>query len=452
MKILFISRFVDPKPLSSNDNVFRQALFINQNYDDIKVEILTWPSNDQWSGPIPKKKLQFPPMTIKRLNINYHIFSAPLDWDEDTSVIDDKSYQKATEYGKKLINYINPDIVHLQHRHGIWWLLDSAQQLNIPTIYTNHDWGMACLRTILVKSNNKICNGKISIRKCSVCIRKHKSFIGNLNEIIVENIIGRFLISITLKIPFLGSRLRKRGIKKNNVYNRVQQNLIRVNKIFSNLSWLFTPSHFGVSFFEQFGIDKNKITFLPWYSNLEKRIKVEKKNFVNFTYVGRVSQEKGVKELLLAFSKIRDDNIIINIFGAIDSFYARNLNKKFKNKVGKHKIIWHGWREKEYIYSNADIIVIPSQWMDNTPLTLIETLFLNIPVVITDVSSMSEFIQEGRNGYKAKYNDINSLVIALKKSYAHVTHPSIKNFNNKIDLSIKNYCDQKIDIYRKILK
>lgn len=452
MKILFISRFSDPNTLNSNNNVFKQASYINENFTDIDVEILNWPHNDDWSGPLPNNLISFPPKTYLRSNIMFHIFTAPLSWNEDTKVIEDDIYKKALIYGKKILKHINPDIVHLHHRHGIWWLLDSAQQLKIPTIYTNHDWGIACLRTTLLKSNNKICNGKVSVKKCSICIKRHKSILGNINEKVVDYAIGRKFIKLIIKVPLLKNIIINKGIRVNSSSFRAQTNLIRVKKVISNLSWIFTPSKFGVQFFEQFGISRELISFLPWYSDInQKNLSLIKKKHLNISYIGRISPEKGIEEFLITLNKMDYiDDIIVNIYGEIETKYAKKLYKKFK--LCKNKIIWRGKCKREDIYSNSDIVVIPSKVMDNTPLNLIESLSLNIPVIVTKVHSMSEFVVEGQNGFLFEHNNLNSLENAIKRAYLFAINPKNKIFNENKDYSIHRYTKKTISVYRKICK
>jgi hypothetical protein len=65
MKVLMVSRYVEPKPVGGNSNVYRQ---VRSLCDDcgVDVEILTWPHNDLWTGPVPKGVVQDPPMRVER--------------------------------------------------------------------------------------------------------------------------------------------------------------------------------------------------------------------------------------------------------------------------------------------------------------------------------------------------------------------------------------------------
>lgn len=416
MKILFISRYVDPHPVGGNRNVFLQAKSLQDNFG-VNVEILTWPLNDLWTGPMPDQLAQVPALQVVREGLIYHVFTAPLEWDANGSVIKESVWEEAVAYGMRLLQSLKPDIVHLQHRHGLWWLLDSAQRLGIPTVYSNHDWGIACLRTILVMGDNSLCDGRLSVDKCAQCIFQGRGLVGKVNEIVAGSAIGRGLIEAVYRSP-LKDVFQRYGAVKLPVRERVDLNLGRVKKIFGNLSAMFTPSHFGRAFFTQLGVPEDCIYVEPWYNDTTQTHKTltEEQPFI-ITYIGRISPEKGVHLIFEALNRVTSSEPIhLRIAGMNTSLYCIGLKNKYGSQLGSNKVEWLGWSEVESLFLSTDVSIIPSTSMDNTPLSLIESLSYKVPVIATRIPPIEDLVTDGQNGYLADYNSVESLTAAIERA------------------------------------
>lgn len=452
MKVLFISRFVDPSPVGSNTNVYRQAKYLNENAVDIDVEILTWPLNDHWSGPTPKKTCPIPPLKAEREGLIYHVIAAPLAWNEVTCVIDDKSWEKAVLYGIKVLKALRPDIVHLQHRHGLWWLLDSAQRLNIPTVYSNHDWGLACLRTVLVKSDGSLCDGVVEPSKCADCFRQRSSAIGLLNEKVAENIVGSMSLRVAKKTPLLGKALIQKNVVFESALARSNRNYTRAKNVISKLRWCFTPSKFGAGFFKRMGCELDRITILPWYHDPveENHTSMNDQPFI-ITFIGRISPEKGLQEIFSALEKLTCiDPIILRIVGAVNSEYAVTLKSQYAKFVGCHSVEWKGWSEVEPFILSTDAVIIPSQVMDNTPLVLIESLAYRVPVIVTNIPTITDLVQEGASGFFAEYKNSYSLSDAIRRAVSKKDAIRSDSLVFPGIISLGEYMARVIDVYDNI--
>lgn len=138
-------------------------------------------------------------------------------------------------------------------------------------------------------------------------------------------------------------------------------------------------------------------------TNLNKRRNVRKKynieeNEIVLCYTGRFSPEKGVLEVVKAFSKLNDLNhIVLLIIGS--SWFGTNQKSEYVEEVEKeaircrNKIIFTGYVKNEevaLIESVCDIAVLPSLWNDPLPLTIIEAMASGLPVITTCAGGIPE--------------------------------------------------------------
>ncbi|MGN0835635.1 MAG: glycosyltransferase family 4 protein [Candidatus Spyradosoma sp.] len=110
-----------------------------------------------------------------------------------------------------------------------------------------------------------------------------------------------------------------------------------------------------------------------------------------FLFSGRTVKEKGIGELLAAFSLVEKkvSNVKLLILGA-SAFSGSDINwdSPKSNAVIFSGYVKHG--EMPSAIKVADVAVLPSQWDDPCPLALIETLCAGLPTIITDSGGMPE--------------------------------------------------------------
>jgi glycosyltransferase involved in cell wall biosynthesis len=85
---------------------------------------------------------------------------------------------------------------------------------------------------------------------------------------------------------------------------------------------------------------------------------------------------------------------------------------KKKWGINADKVIWFDGLKKDELYAvlkKAEVAVLPSK-MDNLPNTVIESLFLGIPVIGSNGASINELVVNDKNGSLIEIGDVNMLV------------------------------------------
>lgn len=419
-RVLFVSQYTDPNLVGGNNNVYRQAKALRHSLG-VNLEILTWPVNDHWSGPLPEPigTNRFSHRNWSYEGLNYHLVNLPVKFLE-RRVLSDSDWEQAVEVGRELLEQIKPSVVHLQHWRGLWWMLESARQLSIPTVYTAHDWGIACQRTILVKGEGSLCDGIVNVDKCFECIWKGRNLLGKVNEALVSTVLGEQLIELLDKTPIEPFLVRS-GAVRIGLRKRLKLQKNRVKRVLSNLSALIVPNSFAKSFYHQFGLSENRIHIVPWYSDLtapqiHKTLDPYK---ITLGYIGRISPEKGIEKIFEALSDdLIKQPIHIVMAGAIQDSYAEQLQLKYKTNVGNHSVEWMGWVSQQNVHTffeKVDVVIISSDCIENGPLTLMESFAFKRPVIITDMPSARDLVKDGRTGYLFAFGSSESLKKTIQK-------------------------------------
>ena len=122
-------------------------------------------------------------------------------------------------------------------------------------------------------------------------------------------------------------------------------------------------------------------------------------------YIGRLSQEKGVYELLDVFKDIykSDRNVKLHIVG--DGSEANGMKNKTEEYGISQNVVFHGFQNKEYIYNllpECSLYVMTS-FTESFGIVLLESMSCGIPCIAYDsAQGAHEIIEDGVNGYLIK--------------------------------------------------
>lgn len=138
-------------------------------------------------------------------------------------------------------------------------------------------------------------------------------------------------------------------------------------------------------------------------------------------FTGRISAEKGVKEVIEAFQLLRKNNPNIKLIIVGANFYAQNLMGSYEKEVHKmvasdDNIIVTGYVEYNNVFSLyklADIAVLPSMWDEPAGMTMLELSLMGVPVITTNSGGIPEYIDQNSGILLNRENIVNQIVEAV---------------------------------------
>lgn len=131
-------------------------------------------------------------------------------------------------------------------------------------------------------------------------------------------------------------------------------------------------------------------------------------------FVGRLSKEKRPDKVLQVaklLSQEYKDKIEIHIIGEGDML--PDLQRAANSELLQDLVFFDGQKDREDIYPNIDILLLTSD-SESTPRVVIEALYCKIPVVATNVGSVSELVCHNKSGFLVSKEDCFEMAKALK--------------------------------------
>ncbi len=129
---------------------------------------------------------------------------------------------------------------------------------------------------------------------------------------------------------------------------------------------------------------------------------------IQFLFVGRIMQEKGVDEYFAAIEEVKK-NYSSAEFHFI-GWYEDNYEQKVKELEEKGLIFFHGFQlDVKPFIEKAHCIVHPS-WHEGMSNTLLEASAMCRPIITNRIHGCMEAVEEGVNGYLCEKQSVNSLI------------------------------------------
>ncbi len=261
---------------------------------------------------------------------------------------------------KKLLDDFKPDVVHLNNVHTQLSpvMAELAHQRGIKVVWTLHDYKLLCPRYDCLKNGNTI---------CETCFKGDKK---------------ACLDNKCMKGSKLASFI---GYKEAIVWNR--------ERLEASTDVFICPSQFMADKMVQGEFSKSKMQTLCNFIDVEKckfsstdgtdDVELLPKKEDYYCFIGRLSHEKGAKSLIEAANQLPYKLVIIGGGPLMDELKSvAHTNIEF---VG-----FKQWNDIKQLVGKARFSVIPSEWYENNPLSVIEAQCLGTPVLGANIGGIPE--------------------------------------------------------------
>lgn len=276
----------------------------------------------------------------------------------------------------KLRDFLRREEVRLAHFHNTFPLISPAayttcQELGVPVVQTLHNYRLICPNALLLRAKGI----------CHDCVGKTLAWPGVLHAC------------------YRDSRLHSAGVAAMLAFHRWRHTWQE------RVDCYIALSNFSRQQLIAGGLPADKIVVKPNFLLSDPGPKSDTGAYALF--VGRLSEEKGVRTLLRAWHdvgavplKIAGDGPLMDEATA----YVRQHNLTHVELLGgqPHATILD-------LFKQARLLVFPSICYENFSITLLEAFACGVPVVASGLGSIAEMIDDGQTGLHAAVGNAEAL-------------------------------------------
>lgn len=152
---------------------------------------------------------------------------------------------------------------------------------------------------------------------------------------------------------------------------------------------------------------------------LERAKEIKKEGVFTFVFIGRIVRDKGINELVEAFSQLYRKYVNVRLL--LVGIYETALDPLKQDTIdridGIPAIEAVGPKYGDDLlayYAASDCFVMPS-YREGFPNTVLEAGAMGLPSIVTDINGSREIIENGRNGMIIPSKDIEALFNAMEQ-------------------------------------
>lgn len=283
----------------------------------------------------------------------------------------------------QVLKAARPDVVHF---HNTFMRISPAayyacRKVNVPVVQTLHNYRLLCLASTFYRAGHV----------CEACLQQ--------------------------RVPIAGIR--------HACYRQSRSQSTIVAAMLATHQWLDTwkdkvdvyiaLTDFARRKFIEGGLPAEKIVLKPNFIDIDPGERTIVGTYALF--VGRLTEEKGIRLLVEAWSAIGEIPLKIVGDGPLYDEIAAKAQCCPHHSIEvmgrqNHQTIWALMKE-------AAFLIFPSGWYEGLPMTIIEAYACGLPVLTTNLGSMAEIVKHGVTGLHFPAGDSCRLAEQVRWAWAH---------------------------------
>lgn len=313
-----------------------------------------------------------------------------------------------------------PHVVHFHHVSCLSTTsIEAAHDLGIAVVFTLHDYWLTCPRGQRVRRDLSLCEKPTEV-DCVDCMAAQLRIRGGYAR-------TRELWQRTKRLPkarlarSIYQRIASRPFQDEQAaIEQIRARTAHVHSVAKSVGRFVSPSRWLRDAFVADGFPADRIRVLDngydrsaWQDAAVRRPRPSGSP-LRLAYLGTWIPTKGVDILIEAVRDLGADEVTLDVHGfAVPYEGAEDYESRLRDRAADQpQIRLHGRYDPGDVpglLANTDVLVVPSTWYENSPLTVHEAFLSGVPVIASDHGGLREFVRHGENGLTFPPGDVAAL-------------------------------------------
>lgn len=369
--------------------------------------------------------------TKKKGSIHFFEMKNPLPVPLYHGIKEPKEFMKDNGFmGKdfeKIINDFHPEVLHIHTLMGLPLpFVKMIKAKGIRIIFTTHDYFGLCFKTNFIDYQDVLCQDNIP-QKCAVCNAKSPStaFIRLRNEPSILALKKKLCFPFPKRTTMIHSTKPISTSPTDTCLQAYSQLKDYYTQLFKSVDYFHFNSALTQSVFEaNMNFIHGHVLSITHSNVKDNRSHKFFGETLRICFIGSTDIFKGLPILLDILSELNGYNWQLNIWGN---------NKKYKSR--NKKITYCGQysqRQLKQVYTNSDLVIVPSIWYETFSFVTLEALSFGTPVAVsTNVGAKDIVKNYAPNFIFRNKKELKSLLlhVLLNKSLLIHYHENILKGN-----------------------
>jgi glycosyltransferase involved in cell wall biosynthesis len=277
----------------------------------------------------------------------------------------------------RAVEQFRPDVAHL---HNVYHqlspsILGPLHRAGIPVVLTLHDYKLVC-PTYQLLDHGEVCTVCVGRKFWNAPIKRCRN--------------GSFIASTTMALDL---------------------SIHTILRSYRHVDAFVCPSRFIARQMERGKVYPDRMHVIPHFIDLAG-LEPKTRSGGHAVIAGRLAAEKGIDVAIRAVGHL-SEGVHLDIAG--DGPARRDL-EALAAAEAPGRVTFHGRLPKEHLFDllrASSVAVVPSTWLENQPMAVLEALAAGLPVIGSDLGGLPELIDEGVDGFLVRPGDDKALAAAI---------------------------------------
>lgn len=348
-------------------------------------------------------------------------------------------YASAEAALQAALERFRPDVVHFMHLLYLSASLPRiAREFGCVTTMTLHDFWLQCARFgQRLHPDGSVCH-TIERERCGECLSRFKFAQTGLERRLAEGV-AKVKQGIGVDVSSVLKRARDRmasppdapesfepdrELARERADDLAQRESFLREECIPNVMRFFAPSRFLYDRFVEWGMPAEKIEHLTYGLDTEpfKALERTESELVRIAFLGTLAPHKGAHLVLRAWASLPQE---LRAAGTLEIYGPRSHNAGYVAELDEladavELELAGGLRREEVpaMLARTDLLVVPSTWYENSPLTIHEAGAAGVALCVSDLGGMAELVTPGENGWRFRTGDVADLARVFAEALA----------------------------------
>jgi GT2 family glycosyltransferase/glycosyltransferase involved in cell wall biosynthesis len=315
---------------------------------------------------------------------------------------------RAATAAAAVLDEARPELVHVGHLTGLSTAIAfDVRRRGLPLVITLHDFWMLCPLGQLLNVRLEVCPGP-EPRRCLDCVGAQVATARPA------------LRSLGRRLPFAGVVGRVISRWGHAGEERVAARLREMRAVLQAADVLISPSRFLGDRMRALGVANIEVLANGHEPLPPTEPTPVAPGRVRFGFVGSAIPSKGVHVLAEAFRLLNDPQASLAVHGAFvpyhgDAGYEGRVRAILGPAAADALRGAFAPRDLGRVLADIDVLVVPSLWEENAPLTVQEAFLARRPVIVSGHGGLAEVVRDGVDGLHVAPGDAAALARVMKR-------------------------------------
>ena len=330
-------------------------------------------------------------------------------------------YGEGDEVGARaladVVDDVDADVLHLHAftRAASLRAARIARQRGVRVVFTYHTPTASCVRGTLLHDGGDPCDGALSAQRCAACLLESRGVPSVVRQVLsrAPRTLGAAAASAGIG-GSMATALRARELTA--MRHRAFEALINeCDAVIAVCEWVRRLLLRAGAPATRVVLSRQGTAVRPG----QTPGRPEPGDVLRLAYVGRLHPTKGVHVVLRAMAADRALPVTLDVYGIaqgaegsryrteLEALAADDDRVRFQGPIDASDVV--------RTLATYDATVVPSQWLETGPLTVLESFAAGVPVIGSNLGGIAELVAHDRNGWLVSYADVDAWTSALRR-------------------------------------